>query len=575
MKISLKLRLLPIALVAISLFYGSCGIKKMIKNAGTIQYEVKPNPLELHGDSVRISVNGILPEKYFHKKAVLTVTPVVRYAGSEKKLNNIVLQGEKITGNGQSIPYVAGGKYTLSDRFLYAPGMENAEVFVQASVEYKKKISPLPEAKIAEGTIVTPLLLSKDFQTVMASDKFDKNPVITQKGNIYFIVDRWDVRPVELKSDEMGNLFRFLERELKNGSSFEKLEIFGYASPEGELKRNAKLSDNRADAAFGIIEEKFKKNKKKDILKAEGFYTKVTTNYEDWDGLKNMLQSGSVTGKDQALNIINTVSDPEAREAEFRRLASYDPIYQTYFPKLRRAEINLSAKLKTRTDEQIKALALTSPDSLGMEELFYSASLFSSQDDKLRIYQAFSRLFPEDYRGFNNIGCIYISQGKISEARDEFEKANRISSGNPMVQNNLGVAAALKGDRNAAKDYFQSAGNLRESSYNQGNIAVANGKYQEALSAYGDACTFNAALAKLLAGNLSGANQTLDCSPDKDSPAGNYLRAVSAARSGDKATCLDNLKKAIAANATWKAKAKSDLEFNKFKADPDFTGLLN
>ncbi|MCC6768817.1 MAG: hypothetical protein IT240_07220 [Bacteroidia bacterium] len=574
MNATLKNSLWALAAVSSILITESCGVKKMIKNAGSIQYEVKPNPLELHGDSIRISVNGLFPEKYFHKKAILTVTPVVRYAGNEKKLNNIILQGEKVTGNGQAIPYVAGGKYSLTDRFAYAPGMEKAEVFVQASVEYKKKSTPFGEAKVVDGTIVTPLLLRKDFMPVSAGDKFDKNPTVTQKANIYFVVDQWDVRPVELKSDEMSGFFSFIDREGKNGSRFEKMDIYGYASPEGELKRNAKLSENRADAAFTVVANKFKKNKLKDTLNKEGFYRKVTTNFEDWDGLKNMLQTGSVADKEQALNIINTIGDPEAREAEFRRIASYDPIYKEYFPKLRRAEINLSAKLKTRTDEQIKALALSSPDSLGMEELLYASSLFSSQDDKLRIYQAFSRLYPEDYRGFNNIGCVYIAQGKINEAKDEFEKAGRISANNPAIQNNLGVVAAMKGDKKGAAGYFESLSS-KESTYNKANLAVANGKYQEAIAAYGDACTFNAALAKMLAGNLSGATQTLDCSPDKDSAIGSYLRAVIAARENQKDIAISALKKAFQAEPSLKDKAKQDLEFRAFKTDADFSSLLN
>lgn len=575
MLVNSKNLLLALTAASVLLIAESCGVKKMIKNAGNIQYEVKPNPLELHGDSVRIAVNGVFPEKYFHKKATVTVTPVVRYGGTEKKLNNIVLQGEKVTGNGQSVAYISGGKYTLSNRFLFAAGMENAEVYVQATVSYKKKETSFPEVKIADGTIVTPLLLRKDFMPVSATDKFDKNPSVTQKGNIYFVVDQWDIRPIELKSDEMGNLFRFIDRETKNGSTFNKLEIYGYASPEGELKRNAKLSDNRADAAYGVIQDKFTKNKRKDLLKQDGFYSKVTNNYEDWDGLKNMLQSGSVTGKDQALSIISTIGDPEAREAEFRKLASYDPIYQTYFPKLRRAEINLSAQLKTRTDEQIKAVAITSPDSLGMEELFYAASLFANQDDKLRIYQAFSRLFPEDYRGFNNVGCIYISQGKINEAKDEFEKANRIAAGNSVIQNNLGVAAAIKGDKKAAAAYFGAAGASKEASYNMANLAVANGKYAEAVNGYGDANTFNAALAKLLSGNTSGAAQTLDNSQDKESATGYYLKAIIAARSADKEATISALKNAIAKDASLKSKALKDLEFIKFRKEAAFTALLN
>jgi tetratricopeptide (TPR) repeat protein len=144
-----------------------------------------------------------------------------------------------------------------------------------------------------------------------------------------------------------------------------------------------------------------------------------------------------------------------------------------------------------------------------------------------------------------------------------------------MIQNNLGVVAAMKGDKKAAETFFQAGGSSREVAYNKANLAVANGKYQEALSNYGESCTFNAALAKLLAGNASAAGQTLDCSPDKDSASGNYLRAILAARSGNKESVISSLRKAIAAEPALKAKAKTDLEFRKFRTDSDFSSLIN
>ncbi len=545
----------------------SCGIKKMVKNAKDISYETTPNPLELHGDSVKITVNGNFPEKYFHKKATVLVTPVVKFNGGEKLLKNITLKGDKIEGSGQSISYTAGGKFTVKDQFLYQAGMEKSDIILRATIIYKGKNTELPELKIADGTIVTPLLLQPDYKAIAVGDKFDKNPTVTQKSNIYFLVDSWEVRNIELNSDEMSNLYRFIDKGAKDSSEFTSLDIYGFASPEGELTRNSKLSENRADEAFKVMQNRFNKAKMKDLAKREGFYKKTTTNFEDWDGLKGMLQSSSVEGKDQAINIINTIGDPEAREAEFRKMASFDPIYEAYFPKLRRAEINLVAKLKTRTDAQISALAASAPDSLGYEELMYAAGLTTELNQKMAIYNAFARRFPEDYRGFNNMGYIYVLQGKVNEAQAEFEKANRISANNPVIQNNLGAVAAMKGDKKGAATLFNNAGAAPEVSYNKGNLAVANGKYSEASAAYGSTCSFNAALAKLLAGNPSGANQTLDCSTEKETAAASYLKAVIAARNSDKEGVVSNLTKAISADKKWKEKAKTDLEFRKFTTE--------
>ena len=130
------LRSVGFTLVTVSgmVFLNSCGIKKMIKDSGKISYTVTPDPLELHGDSVRITVNGVFPAKYFHKKANLSVTPVVRYNGGEKSLKELTLKGEKLEGSGQSISNKEGGKFSVSDRFLYVPGMENAENYTETQM---------------------------------------------------------------------------------------------------------------------------------------------------------------------------------------------------------------------------------------------------------------------------------------------------------------------------------------------------------------------------------------------------------------------------------------------------------
>jgi tetratricopeptide (TPR) repeat protein len=567
-------KITPVLLIALlSMVSINCGINKMVKNAGKITYAATPDPLELHGDSVKINVSGNFPVKYFHKKATLTVTPVVKYSGGEKTLKPIVMKGDKVEGSGQGISYTEGGKFSISDQYLYVNGMEKSEVVIRAVAQYKKKVVNFPEIKLVEGTITTPLLLKNDFRTISVKDKFDKNPTVTQKSNIYFLVDSWEVRPVELKSNEMDNLYRFIDKTAKDSSEFKKLDIYGYASPEGELSRNSKLSENRADEATKLVNNRFKKAKLTGLDKKDGFYSKITTNYEDWDGLKNMLQTSSISGKDQVLSIINSIGDPEAREAEFRKMASFDPISEAYFPKLRRAEINLIATLKTRSDDKIRTMSISSPDSLGMEELLYGAGLQTSDENKLAVYQASARRFPEDFRGFNNSGCVLLTQGKLNEAQAEFEKANKVSPSNPVIQNNLGATAGMKGNKKGAAQFFAAAGNSPETSINKANLAVSAGKYAEAVSGYGTECSYNAALAKLLAGNASGATQTIDCSAGKDSADANYLRAIVAARSGNKDGVVSYLTKAISANNQLKEKAKNDLEFKKFATE--LVGVLN
>ena len=56
------------------------------------------------------------------KKAVVTVTPVLKYEGGEAKGQSATFQGEKVQGNDQTIAYKAGGTYTMKSIFELCSG---------------------------------------------------------------------------------------------------------------------------------------------------------------------------------------------------------------------------------------------------------------------------------------------------------------------------------------------------------------------------------------------------------------------------------------------------------------------
>ena len=128
----------------------SCdGLAKLVKNAGKISYKVTPDPIEMHGDSISLSVSGTFPIKIFPKKATVTTTPVIKYDGGEKALKPIILIGEKLEGNGQKIKKAEGGSYTYtSEKFAYTPEMKKAVLELRVEGQVKKKVKSLPSVKL-------------------------------------------------------------------------------------------------------------------------------------------------------------------------------------------------------------------------------------------------------------------------------------------------------------------------------------------------------------------------------------------------------------------------------------------
>src|ERR1700752_1510833 len=192
------IKLLTVVAGSALLLSGCNGLGKMIKKQNLITHDVTPKPLEMHGDTVAFTISGKYPAKLFAKKAVVTVTPVIKYnGGGEKAMEPVVLVGEKAVGNGQKIAYATGGTYSKSFRTTYEPGMKNSILEVRAEGAVKKKKKEFKEVKLADGTIVTPLLVRNDEKGIFAKDAFVKVTPMNQVTHIYYALAQSTVRPGE------------------------------------------------------------------------------------------------------------------------------------------------------------------------------------------------------------------------------------------------------------------------------------------------------------------------------------------------------------------------------------------
>lgn len=556
------------------------GLGKMVKKQNLITHEVTPKPLEMHGDTVAFTVTGKYPAKLFAKKAIVTLTPVIKYnGGGEKTLEPVTLLGEKAVGNGQKIAYEKGGTYSKSFRTPYEPGMKNAILEVRAQGAVKKKTKDFKAVKMADGTIVTPLLVRNDEKGIFAKDAFVKTTPMNQVTHIYYALAQSTVRPAEMKSDEMKGVSKFIGDNLSNTTwyEFKGIDVSAYASPDGETDKNEKLAQDRAKTGSDAMVGEFKKNKNKDVTfgKSKDQY-KVVTTREDWEGFKSMMEASTMKDKDLILRVLTMYSDPEQRRKEIKNLSeTYKELKDQVLPKLRRAEITVMVDKKSRTDEMITRLANSNPDSLSIEELLYGATLTTDVNAQMNIYKAAERLYPNDWRGSNNLGVTYLMTNKTDDAKGAFERAAKNANGNAIVANNQGIILAKAGDRRGAMDmYNKASGAGSEVNYNKGIVQVRDGKYADAVSSFGSYKGFNLALAQLLNGNAESVGATLDASNEKDMALASYLRAVAAARKGD-AGGLANLKTAIEKDGSLKAMAKDDCEFLKWRENADFKAMVN
>jgi tetratricopeptide (TPR) repeat protein len=556
--------------LAVAVILSGCdGLGKMLKKQKDIQYTLTPSPIEMIGDSVQFSVNGKFNPKLFAKKVTLTLTPVVKYASGEKALKPLVLVGEKATGSGQKIGYSSGGTFNYtSEKFGFETGMRNAIVELRAEGSVKKKVKKFDPVKLADGTLATSLLVRNDEKPMMGKDNFQKSYPANQTTHIYYLINQSNVRPGEMKSDEMKAFNDFVKMNINSvWYKFNGINVSAYASPDGETDKNENLAKDRAKSGSMAVMSEFTKNKNKDNTfgKTKEQYT-IGTTKEDWEGFKSLMEASTMADKDLILRVLTMYSDADQRRKEIKNLSkTYTELADKILPKLRRSEITVMVDKISRNDDQIMALINTTPDSLSLEELLYGANLVTDVNAKVAVYQNAEKRFGSDWRTSNNLGGAYLMQNKLTEAEEAFNRADKVANGAPEVSNNMGIIQAKKGNRALAMEMYKKAGGAAEAKYNMGIINIRDGKYADAVSNFGDFKGHNKALAQFLSGNAGAVKETIDASNEKDMAYSYYLKAVSYARQNNTAEAESNLKTAIEKDGAWKAYAKDDCEFLKMK----------
>ncbi len=546
---------------------------KLVKD---IDYKVTPNPVEMHGDSITLNINGKFQTKGLHKRAVVEVTPVIIGSdGTEKAFKTETFKGTKAAGNGKTIGR-EGGSFSYTSKIPYSSELEVAEIKVKILPKKGTKEKALIVTdKIADGTVITPLLLQNDDKVIFAKDKFQRVTSHTAEVVIHYQKDRSEVLGKEVNKKEYKDFVNWLKGATANPRiDLKGITIPAYASPEGELSFNNELANERAKSAYETIVKEFKKLKHEKGSEAS-FYTQQGKG-EDWEGFKALMEKSSIADKELILRVLTMYNDLSKREQEIRNMAkTYKEIEETILPQLRRSVVVLSYDLTGKTDAELVEVSKSKPDSLTIEEILFTATLTNDLNEKLRLYREAARVYPQDWRGANNVGSVLYLQGKLNDAQAEFEKAAGIAPAEPIVKNNLAAIARIKGDRAKAEKLLSEAtGAGPEVEYNKGIINIQKGRYNDAVGQMDKFETFNLGLAEFLNGNSGKAKSTLNASPEADAAVAHYLRAVIEARDHQLVQVVKHLSAAFEKDPSLKAKAAKDREFLKFADKAEFQNLV-
>ncbi len=524
-------------------------------------FTVTPTPLEAIGGEVPATINGTFPVKYMKKKAVVTVTPVLKYDGGEAVGQSATFQGEKVEGNGTTVSYKMGGVYTMKTNFTYEDAMLKSDLYARFDAKLGKKAVSIPEVKIGNGVIATSQLLSRcNMNGSTAPDAFQRIIEQKQEANIKFLINQANLRASELNTVSIKDLGKIL-REINDNEetrALQNIEVSAYASPDGSYSINEKLAEKRQDVSADYLKGELKKIQ----MKAD-VDTKFTA--EDWDGFQDLISKSNLQDKDVILRVLSMYKDPEEREQQIRNMSEvFTDIKESILPELRRARLIVNYEIIGRSDDQILEQYRRDPSKLSVEELIYGANKLVTDDETRRQWnETIGRQYPSDYRSLNNMAQIAITNGQDALAQTYLKQAASINKNASEVNTNLALLALKEGDVAAAESYLSKGSGSNTFKEVMGNLNIAKGNYTQAASDLAGVASNSAALAQILAKDYTSAKATLSSIKNADAIT-SYLQAILAARTGDAATVTSALANAIRQDDSLAVRAANDLEFERY-----------
>ncbi|GAB6122678.1 OmpA family protein [Dysgonomonas termitidis] len=432
-----------------------------------------------HGSRVSVSMDIVIPEGMnVGSNDMLILTPVLK--SNENNMDYLNLPPVAITGGlrnkiinrknklGGDLPFD-----TQPEIILKRKNKTEQSINYGVSVPYK---SWMDDALLAIETNVSGCANCSeptDNQLIVQNILPKKDPELYK---LTFIVP--EVEPVKARNDRHTATFNYivdryeLLRDYKNNSrefaqvdsvigeirdnkdlEITEFSIAGYASPEGGFEHNRKLAENRANSFANYLVTKFGIPRNKFTVDGIG---------EDWPGLRKAVAASALTDKQAILDIIDNVSNPDARDGRLLTLSggdTYRILLNNYYPVLRRTEYSVAYVVRAFNVEEARQIIKTNPKLLSLNEIYLVAESYSSDSKEFReVFDIAVRLYPESEIAIMNSAAADIESKNLDTAIERLKKIEN----KPQSWNNLGVAYILKGDVEKALKYFTKSADSKD-----------------------------------------------------------------------------------------------------------------
>ena len=564
---------------AVLVLTGCNCFSKMAKNQDEVQLTCTPEVLVLNNGKVDADIKVTFPEKYYNKKAVLKVTPVIVFEGGEVAGTTQYFQGSKVDDNYTVIDQKMGGEYTMHVSFPYDERMACSELQLRAEIKCPKgKCKEFTLVNLNNGAIPTEeeaailaadgaeaLALKRQFGLTIAqgintlqndidyasamqnmASGYQNVITVETKASYVYAINSSKLTKSATQSEELTAFQQNAMDQKDNDRIKQNIYVKGYASPDGPEKFNDKLSAARSESGKKAAEK---------LLAEVGIELDAASYGEDWDGFAELVAASDMEDKEVILSVLRSYESSTDRELQIKNMSQvYDTLKNDILPQLRRAQLINSSDITGKTDDEMAALVRAGKfNELNEKELLHIASTGKlTSAETIATLEAAAKEY-KSAAAYNNLGVAYAAAGEGKKAAEAFEKAMAAGGKTSQLNNNLALVNLMNGNTEAAKTYVGAA-----TAETKALAAAAEGNYAQAQSQLEG---YNAAVAATMNADYTAAKQAI--ANDK-SAAADYLRAVIAAKQGDFNAATAELKSAIAKDASYAERCKKDVNLREY-----------
>lgn len=300
----------------------------------------------------------------------------------------------------------------------------------------------LADENIASATLfeeppVEPRRIPKDFAVADASREWDFGQ---DELEIIFKVSKIEIDSSVFNNEvTFGKILAAVDKIYSNPKfRVDKIEIAGYASPEGRQSFNRWLGENRAKALIDyIIGSRPQYNLTQDNFR-------LRNGEENWAGLRRHLLASSIEEKDQVVEIMDMDLPDEEKKLKIKAIGNgkvWKKMLDEVYPHLRCARY-LAVYYDSTQDEAV--------DVINQANQMIREGRYAEAYEHVKPYG-------DDFRAYNTVGVALMMQGEFEKALPWLEKALKEES--KEAQGNIdAINAELKYEemkRKEREDYLK------------------------------------------------------------------------------------------------------------------------